>query len=318
MKVTEHIQNANGKPLFSFEILPPLKGQNIQSIFDSIDPLMEFNPPFIDVTYHREEYEFKELANGLLQKKVVKKRPGTVGICAGIQNKYQVDAIPHILCGGFTKEDTENLLIDLDFLGIDNVVALRGDAVKSEIYFKPEKEGHAYASELVTHISNLNKGIYLDEDLQNSTKTDFCIGVAGYPEKHMEAPSLDSDIHFVKQKIKNGADYIITQMFFDNKKFFDFVAKCRAAGITVPIIPGLKPIATKKQLNLIPHRFSVELPDDLIMAVVKAKDNDAVKQIGIEWCTQQSKELVADGIPVLDYYSMGKAENVKAIAKEIF
>ncbi|TAF11409.1 MAG: methylenetetrahydrofolate reductase [NAD(P)H] [Flavobacteriia bacterium] len=318
MKVTEHIQNANGKPLFSFEILPPLKGQNIQSIFDSIDPLMEFNPPFIDVTYHREEYEFKELANGLLQKKVVKKRPGTVGICAGIQNKYQVDAIPHILCGGFTKEDTENLLIDLDFLGIDNVVALRGDAVKSEIYFKPEKEGHSYASELVTQISNLNKGIYLDEDLQNSTKTDFCIGVAGYPEKHMEAPSLDSDIHFVKQKIKNGADYIITQMFFDNKKFFDFVAKCRAVGITVPIIPGLKPIATKKQLNLIPHRFSVELPDDLIMSVVKAKDNDAVKQIGIEWCTQQSKELVAAGIPVLHYYSMGKAENVKAIAKEIF
>ena len=279
---------------------------------------MEFNPPFIDVTYHREEYEFKELANGLLQKKVVKKRPGTVGICAGIQNKYQVDAIPHILCGGFTKEDTENLLIDLDFLGIDNVVALRGDAVKSEIYFKPEKEGHSYASELVTQISNLNKGIYLDEDLQNSTKTDFCIGVAGYPEKHMEAPSLDSDIHFVKQKIKNGADYIITQMFFDNKKFFDFVAKCRAAGITVPIIPGLKPIATKKQLNLIPHRFSLELPDDLIMEVVKAKDNDAVKQIGIEWCTQQSKELIAAGIPVLHYYSMGKAENVKAIAKEIF
>ena len=318
MKVTEHIQNANGKPLFSFEILPPLKGQNIQSIFDSIDPLMEFNPPFIDVTYHREEYEFKELANGLLQKKVVKKRPGTVGICAGIQNKYEVDAIPHILCGGFTKEDTENLLIDLDFLGIDNVVALRGDAVKSEIYFKPEKEGHAYASELVTQISNLNKGIYLDEDLQNSTKTDFCIGVAGYPEKHMEAPSLDSDIHFVKQKIKNGADYIITQMFFDNKKFFDFVAKCRAAGITVPIIPGLKPIATKKQLNLIPHRFSLELPDDLIMEVVKAKDNDAVKQIGIEWCTQQSKELIAAGIPVLHYYSMGKSEVVKRIASEVF
>ena len=318
MKVTEHIQNANGKPLFSFEILPPLKGQNIQSIFDSIDPLMEFNPPFIDVTYHREEYEFKELKNGLLQKKVVKKRPGTVGICAGIQNKYEVDAIPHILCGGFTKEDTENLLIDLDFLGIDNVVALRGDAVKSEIYFKPEKEGHTYASELVTQISNLNKGIYLDEDLQNSTKTDFCIGVAGYPEKHMEAPSIDSDIHFLKQKIKNGADYIITQMFFDNKKFFDFIAKCRAAGITIPIIPGLKPIATKKQLNLIPHRFKVDLPDDLIMEVVKAKDNDAVKQIGIEWCTQQSKELIAAGIPVLHYYSMGKAENIKAIAKVIF
>jgi methylenetetrahydrofolate reductase (NADPH) len=318
MKVTQHIENASGKPLFSFEILPPLKGQNIQSIFDSIDPLMEFQPPFIDVTYHREEYEYKELPSGLLEKKIVKKRPGTVGICAAIQNKYSVDAIPHILCGGFTKEDTENLLIDLDFLGIDNVVALRGDALKNETYFKPEREGNEYATELVTQIRNLNNGIYLDEDLQNSACTSFCIGVAGYPEKHMEAPSLDSDIHFLKQKIKNGAEYIITQMFFDNKKFFDYVAKCRTAGITVPIIPGLKPLATKKQLNLIPHRFSLELPDDLIMEVVKAKDNDAVKQIGIEWCTQQSKELVAAGIPVLHYYSMGKAENIKAIAKEVF
>ena len=318
MKVTQHIENAKGKTLFSFEILPPLKGQNIQSIFDSIHPLMEFNPPFIDVTYHREEYEFKELANGLLQKKIVKKRPGTVGICAGIQNRYNVDAIPHILCGGFTKEDTENLLIDLDFLGIDNVVALRGDALKTETYFKPEKEGNEYASDLVKQIRNLNEGIYLDEDLQNTAKTNFCIGVAAYPEKHMEAPSLDSDIHFLKQKIKNGADYIITQMFFDNKKFFDFVAKVRAAGITVPIIPGLKPIATKKQLNLIPHRFSLELPDDLIMEVVKAKDNDAVRQIGIEWCIQQSKELVAAGIPVLHYYSMGKSDNIKAIANEVF
>ncbi|NUY82582.1 methylenetetrahydrofolate reductase [NAD(P)H] [Flavobacterium sp. MAH-1] len=318
MKVTEHIQNANGKTLFSFEILPPLKGQNIQSIFDGIDPLMEFNPPFIDVTYHREEYEFKELDNGLLQKKVVKKRPGTVGICAAIQNKYQVDAVPHVLCGGFTKEDTENLLIDLDFLGIENVVALRGDAIKSEIYFKAENEGHHYASELVSQISNLNSGIYLDSDLKNVNTTNFCIGVAAYPEKHMEAPSLDSDIYFLKQKIKNGADYIVTQMFFDNKKFFDFVDKCRANGITVPIIPGLKPIATKKQLNQIPHRFSVDLPDDLIMAVVKAKDNDAIKQIGIEWCIEQSRELIKAGIPVLHYYSMGKAENIKAIARAVF
>ena len=318
MKVTQHIEKANGKTQFSFEILPPLKGQNIQCIFDGIDPLMEFNPPFIDVTYHREEYEFKELPNGLLEKKIVKKRPGTVGICSAIQNKYGVDAIPHILCGGFTKEDTENFLIDMDFLGIDNVVALRGDAVKSEIYFKPEKDGNVYASELVTQINNLNNGIYLDADLQNTNKTDFCIGVAGYPEKHMEAPSMDSDIYFMKQKIKNGADYIITQMFFDNQKFFEYVEKCRAAGITVPIIPGLKPIATKKQLNLIPHRFKVDLPDDLIMAVVKAKDNEAVKEIGIEWCISQSKELVKAGIPVLHYYSMGKAENIKAIAGEVF
>lgn len=318
MKVTQHIENAQGKSLFSFEILPPLKGQNIQCIFDNIEPLMEYKPPFIDVTYHREEYEYKELPSGLLEKRIVKKRPGTVGICSAIQNKYQVDAIPHILCGGFTKEDTENFLIDMDFLGIDNVVALRGDAVKSEIYFKPEKEGNHYASELVTQISNLNKGIYLDDHLQNTNKTNFCIGVAGYPEKHMEAPSLDSDIHFLKQKIHNGADYIITQMFFDNRKFFEFVAKCRKEGITVPIIPGLKPISTKKQLNQIPHRFKVDLPDDLIMEVVKAADNEAVKQIGIEWCIEQSKELVKVGIPVLHYYSMGRSENIKQIAEAVF
>jgi len=318
MKVTEHIANANGKTQFSFEILPPLKGQNIQSIFDSIDPLMEFDPPFIDVTYHREEYEYKELPSGLLEKKVVKKRPGTVGICSAIQNKYQVDAIPHILCGGFTKEDTENFLIDLDFLGIQNVVALRGDAVKTETYFRAEKEGNQYASELVTQIASLNNGIYLDADLQNTSATNFCIGVAGYPEKHMEAPSFDSDIYFLKQKIKNGAEYIITQLFFDNQRFFDFVAKCRKEGITVPIIPGLKPIATKKQLNMIPHRFKVDIPDDLIMEVVRAKDNDAVKQVGVEWCIAQSKELIKAGIPVLHYYSMGKPDNIKAIAKEVF
>lgn len=318
MKVTDHIKNANGNTQFSFEILPPLKGQNINEIFKSIDPLMEFNPPFIDVTYHREEHIYKELDNGLLKKKVVRKRPGTVGICAAIQNKYNVDAIPHILCGGFTKEDTENFLIDLGFLGIDNVVALRGDAVKTEIYFTPEKEGHKYASELVNQISDLNKGIYLDDEIQNSTATDFCIGVAGYPEKHMEAPSLDSDIHFLKQKVKNGATYIVTQLFFDNAKYFAFVDKCRAAGITVPIIPGLKPVATKKQLNLIPHRFSIEMPDDLIMEVVKCKDNKAVRQVGVEWCIQQSKELIAAGVPVMHYYSMGKSDNIKAIASKVF
>ncbi len=318
MKVTDHIHNAGGKTQFSFEILPPLKGQNIKQIFDQMDPLMEFKPPFVDVTYHREEYVYNELANGLLQKKVVRKRPGTVGICAAIQNKYQVDAIPHILCGGFTKEDTENFLIDLGFLGIDNVMALRGDAVKSETYFTSEKEGHSYASDLVEQISELNAGKYLDAEILNQAKTDFCIGVAGYPEKHMEAPSLDSDVHFLKKKINNGATYIVTQMFFDNRKYFAFVDKCRAAGITVPIIPGLKPIATKKQLNLIPHRFSLELPDDLILGVVKCKDNKAVRQLGVEWCTQQSKELIAAGVPVLHYYSMGKSDNIKAIASSLF
>ena len=318
MKVTKHIENANGNTQFSFEILPPLKGQHIQSIFDNIDPLMEFNPPFIDVTYHREEYTFKDVGNGLLKKQIVKKRPGTVGICAAIQNKYSVDAIPHILCGGFTKEDTENFLIDLDFLGIDNVMALRGDAVKTETYFKPEKDGHHYASELVSQISDLNKGAYLDEELENSSPTNFCIGVGAYPEKHAEAPSLDSDIHFLKKKIKNGAEYIVTQMFFDNEKYFKFVEKCRNEGITVPIIPGLKPIATKKQLNLIPHRFHVDLPEDLIIEIVKCKDNKAVRQVGVEWCIQQSKALQKAGIPVLHYYSMGKSDNIKAVASQVF
>ena len=317
MKITDHIKNAKGKTQFTFEILPPVKGRSVQTIFDNIDPLMEFNPPFIDVTYHREEYVYNDLGNGLLQKKVVRKRPGTVGICAALQNKYNVDAVPHILCGGFTKEVTENLLIDLDFLGINNVVALRGDAVKSETYFSPNKDGHAYASQLVNQISDLNKGKYLEE-LEISTKTDFCIGVAGYPEKHMEAPSLESDIHFLKEKIKLGANYIVTQMFFDNSKFFEFKKICEEKGINVPIIPGLKPISTKKQLNILPHRFHCDLPEPLIKEIIKCKDNSQVKQVGIEWCVEQSKELMDNGVPFLHYYSMGNALNIKKIASEIF
>ncbi len=318
MKVTEHIKQSKGKTRFSFEILPPLKGQNIQTIFENIDPLMEFLPPFIDVTYHREEYTFKEMPNGLLEKQVVRKRPGTVGICAAVQNKYKVDAIPHILCGGFDKEDTENFLIDLNFLGIDNVVALRGEAVKSETYFTPEKNGHHYAVDLVNQIETMNNGEYMDSSIENTAATDFCIGVAGYPEKHMEAPSLESDLHFLKKKIEAGACYVITQMFFDNDKFFAFVDKCRAAGITVPIIPGLKPIATMKQLNMIPHRFHVDLPEPLIKEIIKCKDNHEVRQVGVEWCIAQSKELVQHGVPFLHYYSMGKSDNIYTIAKEIF
>ena len=318
MKVVDHIKKAAGKTLFSFEILPPLKGQNIQSIFDHIDSLMEFQPPFIDVTYHREEYVYKELSGGLLQKKVVRKRPGTVGICAAIQNKYEVDAVPHILCGGFTREDTENFLIDLDFLGIDNVLALRGDAVKNETYFSAEKEGHTYAKDLVKQIVGLNKGEYLDDELLNKSKTNFCIGVAGYPEKHMEAPSLDQDVLRLKEKVDAGACYVVTQMFFDNNKYFEFVDKCRKAGITVPIIPGLKPLATKKQLSILPHRFHVDLPDELTLEVLKCTSKEEVRQVGVEWCIQQSKELIKGGAPVLHYYSMGKSDNIQKIAGELF
>ena len=317
MKVIDHIKNSKGKTQFTFEILPPVKGHHINSIFDNVDPLMEFNPPFIDVTYHREEYIFNEKENGLLEKKIVRKRPGTVGICAALQNKYNVDAVPHILCGGFSREVTENFLIDLDFLGIDNVVALRGDAIKSETYFTPNKDGHKYASELVNQITNLNNGVYL-EDLEVATKTNFCIGVAGYPEKHMEAPSMKSDLHFLKEKIKLGADYIITQMFFDNNKYFEFVDLCKKEGINVPIIPGLKPISTLKQLNLIPHRFHCDLPEPLIKEIIKCKDNSQVRQVGIEWCIEQSKELTSKNVPFLHYYSMGRSSNIKKVAEAIF
>ena len=318
MKITEHIKRSGGKALFSFEILPPLKGHNIKGIFDGIDPLMEFDPPFIDVTYHREEYVYLERGNGLLEKKVVRKRPGTVGICAAIQSKYKVDAVPHILCGGFTREDTENFLIDLDFLGIQNVMALRGDPVKSELYFKPEIDGHPYACDLVTQITDMNKGKFLDDALENGHCTNFCVGVAGYPEKHMEAPSLERDIQNLKIKQEAGAEYVVTQMFFNNAKFLEFEKKCRESGITIPIIPGLKPISVKKHLSIIPHRFHVDLPDDLIREVESCKTNTEVQEVGIEWCINQSRELIAAGVPVLHYYSMGKSSNIKRIAEEVF
>lgn len=317
MKVTEHIAQAD-QCLFSFEILPPLKGQDINAIYHTVENLLEFNPPFIDVTYHREEYQYVEKAGGLLEKRVVRKRPGTLGICAALQSKYDIDMVPHVLCGGFTKEDTENFLIDLDFLGINNVVALRGDAVPTEVYFKPEKQGHSYASELVAQISGLNNGHYLDEELKHSHTTDFCIGVGGYPEKHMEAPSLDKDIAFLKQKVEAGADYIITQMFFDNQKYFEFVKRCREEGINCPIIPGLKPISTIKQLSLLPHRFHVDLPQDLIQAVEACSSNAQVKEVGVEWCIAQSQELIEAGVPVLHYYTMSRSENIHKIAKAIF
>ncbi len=318
MKITEHIAKANGKTLFSFEILPPKKGENIKDLFASMDPLMEFQPPFIDVTYHREEYVFKNHGDDLLKKHIVRKRPGTVGICAAIMSHYQVDAVPHIICGGFTKEETENALIDLQFLGIDNVLVLRGDAIKSEKVFRPTKNGHHFASDLLEQVQNLNQGIYLDEELQNSTPMDFCIGVAGYPEKHYEAPNLDTDLYYLKKKVEMGADYIVTQMFFDNQKYFDFVEKCRKIGINVPIIPGLKPLSTKNHLNILPNHFHIDVPQELVLAVEKCKNTKEVRQLGVEWCIAQSQELKKAGVPVLHYYSMGKSDNIYQTAKAVF
>jgi len=317
MKIIEHLLNAK-KTLFSIEILPPLKGASIDTLFTHLDPLMEFKPPFIDVTYHREEYVYKNRGNGLLEKKAIRKRPGTVGICAAIQNKYGIDTVPHIICGGFSLEETENALIDLNFLGIDNVLAIRGDAIKTESRFVPDPDGHNYAIDLIDQVVNMNKGIYLDEELQNTNPTNFCVGVAGYPEKHFEAPNMKSDIKYLKKKIELGADYIVTQMFFDNKKYFDFVETCRAEGIEVPIVPGLKPITSKRQVSVLPSIFYIDLPEELSEAVEKCKDNQGARQVGIEWCVKQSKELMEFGVPSLHFYSMGKAEPVYRIAKELF
>ncbi len=318
MKVTEHVEAAKGNTLFSFEIIPPQKGKSIQELYDNIDPLMEFKPPFIDVTTSREEYIYVDKGNGLLDKKLTRMRPGTLGICASIKHKYNVDTVPHVLCGGFTKEETEYLLVDCHYLGIENVMALRGDAMKDEQYFIPKEGGNNYAVDLVKQIDQLNKGKYLHEVMDIDNKSDFCIGVAGYPEKHLESPSLTSDLKRLKEKVDAGAHYVVTQMFFDNSKFFEFVSKAREMGITVPIIPGIKPIAVKRHLQVLPQIFRIDLPEDLINAVEQCKTAADIRQVGIEWAIQQSLELKAAGVPVLHYYSMGKSENIRQIASKVF
>lgn len=318
MKIAQHIENAKGKTLFSLEILPPVKGQDINCTFKSLDPLVELQPAFIDVTYHRQEYIYKQKDNGLLKKYSVRKRPGTVAICSAIQNHYKIDAVPHLICGGFTKEDTEDALIDLNFLGIDNVLVLRGDPIKTEKTFIPEPGGHAFASELVQQVQRMNKGFYLDDELQETHATDFCVGVAGYPEKHFESANLALDMHYLKKKVDLGADYIVTQMFFDNEKYFDFVRKCRNIGIHVPIIPGIKPLTTFNQLSTIPKNFFIDLPEAMVHELLKAKDQTEVKHIGLEWCVNQCKELMQFGVPALHFYTMSNSANTKYIAQQLF
>ena len=316
MKVTEHISQAKNT-LVSFEILPPLKGKTIQSIYNHLDPLMEFKPSFINVTYHRSETMFKKKADGTFEKVEVRKRPGTVAICAAIKNHYNIDTVPHLICGGFTKRVTEDALIDLNFLGIDNVLVLRGDAAKNEANFEPEPDGHAYAVDLLKQVVDLKNGIYQEEDIKNGDRPDFCIGTAGYPEKHFEAPNLDTDLMYLKNKVEAGAEYIMTQMFFNNQKFFEFVQNCRAIGINVPIIPGLKPITNKKQLTILPKIFHVDIPANLSNAITAAKTDEDVEQIGTEWLIQQSKELKEFGVPVLHYYTLGKPKIIYNAVKEI-
>jgi methylenetetrahydrofolate reductase (NADPH) len=316
MKVIDHINQAK-ETLISFEVLPPLKGKGIEALYNHLDPLMEFKPSFINVTYHRSEHIFKKRADGSFEKVVVRKRPGTESICAAIMNKYNVDTVPHLICGGFGVNETEDALINLRYLGIDNVLVLRGDAAKNESAFEPEPGGHKYASDLLKQVANLNAGIYLEDELKNTHKTDFCIGVAGYPEKHFEAPNMDTDLAYLKAKVDAGADYIITQMFFDNAKFFAFEKACRAIGITVPIIPGLKPVYTKKQLTVLPKTFSIELPSDLSNAITNCKTDEEVAIVGKEWLLMQSKELKQAGVPVLHYYTLGRPLLIAEVVKNL-
>lgn len=317
MKVTDIIREA-GKTIFSFELLPPLKGNDTSRINRTIESLMDFNPGYINITTHRDEIEYREQPDGRIIRKTTRKRPGTVAIAAAIQHKYNIPVVPHILCGGFTRSETEHVLIDLNFLGIHNVLALRGDGLKGDAVFRPEPDGHAHANELVEQIVNLGKGVYLDPDLKNNHPLDFCIGVAGYPEKHLEAPNLETDLACLKQKVDAGADYIVTQMFFDNAVYFSFVEKCRQMGITVPIIPGIKPIALKNQLTVLPKIFSIDLPTELVRSLSACRNDDDAKKAGTEWAIHQSKELVAAGVPSLHIYTYGISDNVKEIVKAVF
>ncbi len=316
MKVIDII-SSSPKTVFSFELLPPLKGNDTSRIYRTIENLMDYNPKYINITTHRDEVEFRELSDGSLVKRTIRKRPGTVAIAASIQYRYGIPVVPHILCGGFTKSETEHVLIDLNFLGIENVLALRGDGIKGQHMFQPEKNGHSYAEDLVKQIVNLKKGVYLEE-LKNNTPLDFSIGVAGYPEKHFEAPNMEQDVCYLKQKVDAGADYIVTQMFFDNRFYYDFVKRCRDMGITVPIIPGIKPVTLKNQLTVLPKIFNIDLPLELSDELAKCKTNEDARKVGTEWAIWQSKDLVANNVPSLHIYTYGISNNVKEIVKAVF
>ena len=316
MKVTEKFQK--GRTLFAFELLPPLKGENISSIYRTVDTLREYDPSYINITYHREEVKFIEREGGLLERRVVRKRPGTVGISAAIAARYGIDVVPHLICGGFSADETEDALIEMNFLGLDNVLALRGDNVRGEHAFRPHPGGHRHACDLVSQIAGMNRGDYLSGEVEHPAPTDFCIGVAGYPEKHAEAPNLQTDIEHLKEKIEAGAGYIVTQMFFDNSKYFDFVQRCRRQGIDVPVVAGIKPFSTKAQLSLLPQVFGVNIPEELSRAVAAAPDNEAVRRVGIEWAVEQCRELINAGAPAVHFYTMGRPDNIAAVAKAVF
>ena len=318
MKVID-ILNSKRRPFASFELVPPLKGSDASRLYQSLDPLMEFQPPFINITCHRDEIEYVPNADGTYTRMTLAKRPGTVAIVAAIMRRYpELEIVPHVICGGSSCSRVESELLDLHFLGINNIMALRGDALPGQKVFIPEPDGFSHSSELVGMISNLNRGQYLDPTVKQGLSTDFCIGVAAYPEKHFEAANLETDIQHLKQKVEAGADYIVTQMFFDNKKFFQFVELCRKAGITVPIIPGLKPISSKKQIDLLPRAFHIDIPQELVSLMSKTKTAEETYQAGIDWAIKQSRELLEHDVPAIHYYTMAKPDNVCQIVRAVF
>lgn len=318
MKVID-ILNSSQKPFASFELVPPLKGSDVSRLYDSIDPLMQFQPPFINITCHRDEVEYVPNGDGSYRKMTLAKRPSTIAIVAAIMRRYpHLEIVPHVICGGASQSRVESELLDLHFLGIQNVVALRGDAIPGQRFFIPEPDGFSHSSELVAMIRHLNGGQYLDPTVKNGLSTDFCVGVAAYPEKHFEAANLDVDIQHLKQKVEAGADYIVTQMFFDNQQYFRFVDRLREAGITVPVIPGLKPISSQRQIDLLPRSFHIDIPQALVNEINKAKTADAVYQVGIEWAIAQSRDLLTHGAPAIHYYTMAKPDNVCQIVEKVF
>jgi methylenetetrahydrofolate reductase (NADPH) len=314
MNVIDKINNAK-RPLFTFELLPPLKGHSIERTYTAIDRLMEYEPAYINFTSHRNETLFRERPDGLLEKRIVRLRPGTIALAAAVKYKYNVLVVPHILCGGFTKEETENVLIEMRFLGIDDVLALRGDPQKGTRSFMAEKGGHTYTYQLVEQIVDMNNGKYIEDHLENADSTNFCIGVAGYPEKHFEAANRQVDMENLKRKVDAGASYVVTQMFFDNNKFCRFRDECRKNGITVPIIPGIKPISALNDIKLLPQTFHIDLPTDLFSAVSKCKTDVEAREVGIEWAVAQSKELLKMEVPGIHFYTLGRSDNIARIVK---
>ena len=317
MRVVDLIKNIDNTA-FSFEVLPPIKGTGIEKLYETVESLLDFGPKYINITTHRSEYVYKELGNGLFERSRLRRRPGTVAVAAALHNKYHITTVPHILCSGFSREDIEYELLDLQFLNITDLLVLRGDKAKHESVFTPDPNGPSHAIELEEQINNFNKGVFIDGSPIKITNTPFSYGVACYPEKHEESPNMEQDIYWLKKKVEAGAEYAVTQLFYDNNKYFDFVERVRKEGIDIPIIPGIKPFRKLSQLTVIPKTFKVDIPQELALEALKCKTDDEANALGIEWCINQCKELIKFGVPSIHFYTVGAVDSIKQVAKAIY